>query len=179
VWHKKLSVELIAVTRVLKAHSTERRQFMTWWTSNLFSIISKFKSTICSTEYRHPVRKWPSLLGRKTNPNPKFIVMTETYFVCRIGPYFQVSLNYAFIALGVRCPWYAEISRIKNFYKCFKTCTPEPGIILQNLKPILSLFYNINWCCAVLPCPTCFGPNWLCTQFYLARSIKVLQWKKI
>ena len=42
VWLKKLSVELIAVTRVLKAHSTEHHQFMTWWTSNLFHTLSEF-----------------------------------------------------------------------------------------------------------------------------------------
>ena len=37
-----MSVELIAVTRVLKARSTEHRQFMTWWRINLFYTLSEF-----------------------------------------------------------------------------------------------------------------------------------------
>ena len=42
VWLKKSSVELIAaVTRVLKAYSTERRQFISWWTSRLFYNLSE------------------------------------------------------------------------------------------------------------------------------------------
>ena len=36
VAQKRLSVEHFAVTRVLKVHSTERRQFMTRWTGKLF-----------------------------------------------------------------------------------------------------------------------------------------------
>ena len=38
--------------------------------------------------------------GRKLTPNPKFLSMTEAYFVCHIGPNFQISMLYAFIA----CP---------------------------------------------------------------------------
>ena len=53
-----------------------------------------------STDYGRPVRKSPSLHGRKSNPNPKFIGTAEAYFVCHIGPKFQVSLIYAFIG----CP---------------------------------------------------------------------------
>ena len=34
-----------------------------------------------STDYGHPVRKSPSLSGRKSNPNPKFLGMAEAYFV--------------------------------------------------------------------------------------------------
>ena len=52
------------------------------------------------TDYGRPVRKSPSLHGQKSNPNPKFIGTAEAYFVCHIGPKFQVSLIYAFIG----CP---------------------------------------------------------------------------
>ena len=58
-------------------------------------------TTCASTDYGRPVRKSPSLQGRKSIPNPKFICTAEAYFVCYIGPKFQVSLIYAFIG----CPW--------------------------------------------------------------------------
>jgi hypothetical protein len=35
------------------------------------------------------VRKSPSLHGRKSNPNPKFLGTAEAYFVCHIGPNFS------------------------------------------------------------------------------------------
>ena len=54
-------------------------------------------------DYGRPVRKSPSLHGRKSNPNPKFLCMAEAYFVCHIGPKFQISLIYVFI---VRSPWF-------------------------------------------------------------------------
>ena len=38
--------------------------------------------------------------GRKFNPDPKFLGTAEGYFVCHIGPKFQISLMYAFIG----CP---------------------------------------------------------------------------
>ena len=47
------------------------------------------------TDYGRLVRKSPSLHGRKSNPDPKFIVMTEAYFVCHIDPNFQISSIYA------------------------------------------------------------------------------------
>ena len=49
------------------------------------------------TDYGRPVRKSPSLHGKKSNPNPKFIDTDQAYFVCPIGPKFQISLVYAFI----------------------------------------------------------------------------------
>jgi hypothetical protein len=54
------------------------------------------KSIVYVTDYGHPVRKSPSLHGRKSNPNPKFLGTAEAYFVCHIGPSFQISLIYAF-----------------------------------------------------------------------------------
>ena len=36
-------------------------------------------------DYRRPVRKSPSLHGRKSTPNPKFLGTVKAYFVCHIG----------------------------------------------------------------------------------------------
>ena len=52
-----------------------------------------------NTDYGRPVRKLPSLHGRKSNPNPKFLGTTAAYFVCRIGPKFQISLIYAWVSV--------------------------------------------------------------------------------
>ena len=49
------------------------------------------------TDYERPVMKSPSLHGQKSNSNPKFLGTAEAYFVCHIGPKFQISLIYAFI----------------------------------------------------------------------------------
>ena len=48
------------------------------------------------TDYGRPVRKLPSLHGRKSTPTPKFFGTAKGYFVCRIGPKFQISLICAF-----------------------------------------------------------------------------------
>ena len=53
-----------------------------------------------STDYGRPVRKLPSLHGRKSTPTPKFSGTAEAYFVCHIGPNFQIYLIYTFIG----CP---------------------------------------------------------------------------
>ena len=55
---------------------------------------------IFDTDYERPLRKLPSLHGRKSNPNPKFLGTAKEYFVCPIDPKFQISLIYAFIG----CP---------------------------------------------------------------------------
>ena len=52
------------------------------------------------TDYGRPVRKWPSLHGRKSNPNPKFLGTAEANFVCHFDPKFQISLIYGLIG----CP---------------------------------------------------------------------------
>ena len=52
------------------------------------------------TDYGCPVRKLPSLHGRKSTPTPKFLGTAKAYFVCHISPNFQISLIYAFIG----CP---------------------------------------------------------------------------
>ena len=46
-------------------------------------------STICITDYGRPVRKSPSLHGRKSTPTPKFLSTAEAYFVCHIRPIFS------------------------------------------------------------------------------------------
>jgi hypothetical protein len=46
------------------------------------------------------VRKSPSLHDRKSTPTPKFLGTAKAYFVCHVGPNFQISLIYAFIG----CP---------------------------------------------------------------------------
>ena len=52
------------------------------------------------TDYGREVRKLPLLHSRKSTPTPKFLGTAEAYFVCHIGPNFQISLIYAFIG----CP---------------------------------------------------------------------------
>ena len=59
-----------------------------------------FRSIHISTDYGRPVRKSPSLHGRKSTPTPKFLGTAEAYFVCHMSPNFQISLIYAFIG----CP---------------------------------------------------------------------------
>ena len=49
-----------------------------------------------STDYGRPVGKSLSLHSRRSNRNPKFLGTAKEYFVCRIGPNFQISLIYAF-----------------------------------------------------------------------------------
>ena len=57
-------------------------------------------SWIQLTDYGRLVRKSPALHGQKSTPTPKFLGTAEAYFVCHIGPNFQISLIYAFIG----CP---------------------------------------------------------------------------
>ena len=58
------------------------------------------------TDYRRPERKQSSLHGQKFYPNPKFLGTAEAYFVCHIGPIFQISLVYTFIG----CPWSVAVN---------------------------------------------------------------------
>ena len=63
----------------------------------LFTICCGF---IGNMDYGHPERKQPSLHGQKFTPTPKFLGTAKAYFVCQIGPIFQISLIYVFIG----CP---------------------------------------------------------------------------
>ena len=53
-----------------------------------------------STDYGRPERKQPSLHGRKFTPTPKSLGTAEAYFVCHIGPIFQIFMP----SLGVGSP---------------------------------------------------------------------------
>ena len=62
--------------------------------------VKKMCPMVLLTDYGHPVRKSPSLHGRKSTPTPKFLGMAEAYFVYHMGPNFRIFLIYAFIG----CP---------------------------------------------------------------------------
>ena len=62
--------------------------------------LSPFPNFDLTTNYGRLVRKSPSLHGQKLSPTPKFLGTAEAYFVCHIGPNFQISLIYVFIG----CP---------------------------------------------------------------------------
>ena len=66
------------------------------------------------TDYGRSVRKSPSLHGRKSNPNPNFIDTDEAYFICHIGPKFQVSLIYAFIGCLLGFPAGLQLAKKEN-----------------------------------------------------------------
>ena len=51
------------------------------------------------TDYGRLVGKSPSLHSGKSTPTPKFWGAAKAYFVCHIGPSFQISLIYAFHGL--------------------------------------------------------------------------------
>ena len=55
------------------------------------TLVGMLLNIALGTDYERPLKKPPSLYGQKSNPNPKFIGMAEAYFVCHIGPKFQVS----------------------------------------------------------------------------------------
>ena len=73
------------------------------------------------TDYRHPERKQPSMHGQKFNPNPKILGAAETYFVCHIGPIFQISLIYAFIG----CPQ----SVVSTYASCSQAPTTSAELL--------------------------------------------------
>ena len=48
------------------------------------------KIIMSTTDYGRPVRKSASLHGWKSTPTPKFSGTAKAYFVCHIGPNFQI-----------------------------------------------------------------------------------------
>ena len=58
-------------------------------------------SITVATDYGRPVKKSPSLHGRKSTPTLKFLGATKAYLVCHISTNFLITLIYAFIW----CPW--------------------------------------------------------------------------
>ena len=56
---------------------------------------------VSTTDYERQMSKRSSLHGRKSTPTPKFLGMAKEYFVCHIGPNFQI-LIWFMPSLGVR-----------------------------------------------------------------------------
>ena len=76
---------------------------------------------IFSTDYGHTERKQSSLHGREFNPNPKCFGTAKAYFVCHIGPIFQISLIFALIG----CPQSVIFSKAKEQSQS-KSQSPSP-----------------------------------------------------
>ena len=72
-------------------------------------------SRVETTDYGRPMRKSPSLHGRKSTPTPKFLGTAGAYFVCHIGTNFQVSLFMP--SLDVRSPWTQPMTKPKSKQK--------------------------------------------------------------
>ena len=69
------------------------------WINFYFKLGSSLACTRI-TDYGPPERKSPPLNRHKCTPTPKSLDTAKAYFVCHIGPKFQISLIYAFIG----CP---------------------------------------------------------------------------
>ena len=97
----------------------------------------------CATNYGHPVRKSPSLHGRKSNHNPNFLGTAEAYFVCRIGPNFKISLIYAF----TWCPQSVWCAVKKKFIRLWllilQACNNNTKIHIHNLQVFIP-YNNIS-----------------------------------
>ena len=74
--------------------------FTNYFSERLNLNFISLSTSYATTDDGHPEGKSPSLHGRKLNPNPKYLGTAKAYFVCHIGPNFQISLIYAFIG----CP---------------------------------------------------------------------------
>ena len=81
------------------------------------------------TDYGRPERNQPSVHGRKFTPTPKFFGMAAAYFVCHIGPIFQVSLIYAFIG----CPQFVLSTHSHAF--------AQPKVIYSKCYTKLTLYH--------------------------------------
>ena len=109
-----------------------------------------------NTDYGRPERKQPSLHGRKFNPNPKFLGTAEAYFVCHIGPIFQISLIYAFIARTTEygCMITKETacktrSRITSQSKIFQWPTNVSATFRQNISDFFDRVFVV--CAMYIP----------------------------
>ena len=61
--------------------------------SKLFTIVTVYFFFFkYIADYGCPERKQPSLHGRKFTPTPTFLVTAKAYFVCHIGPNFQIRI---------------------------------------------------------------------------------------
>ena len=120
-----------------------------------FSLLNKMidpAGCIGTTDYGRPVRKSPSLQSRKSTPNPKFLATAVAYFVCHIGPNFQISLTHAINWVSVvralryvcklpRISLRLLVSRISLQPSTLKCCVPkcEKGSLLPMVVLITSM----------------------------------------
>jgi hypothetical protein len=82
-----------------------------------------------SINYERPVRELPSLHGRKFTPIPKFLGTEEAYFVCHIGPNFQISFDLCLHWVFVVCVSELNTSYLTNAYIVFY---PQNRICIYN-----------------------------------------------
>ena len=118
LWHHLLFWdERKTLSNVFTSHHFQNDASETQLFGRLFDLNEKWKKlsqlfvnflfdiVMYETDYRHLVWTSASLHGRKSTPTPKLLGMAEAYFVCHIGPNFQISLVYM-PSLGVRSPWH-------------------------------------------------------------------------
>ena len=103
---------------------------------------------LLATNYGRPERKRPSLHGLKFTPTPKFLGMLAAYFVCHIGPIFQISLIYAFIG----CPQSVLLANIARFYNSILDVQRSRAFFLSSMflnrfkKPMSSgMSFGFYW----------------------------------
>ena len=99
---------------------------------------------VLTTDYGRPVRKLPSLHGRKSNPNPNFIGKAEAYFVCRIGQNIQISL---FIpSLGVRSAWFwLNVYSEKTNVCILQSVSSDGGLLKVSLNQFAPIFSQLDY----------------------------------
>ena len=114
--------------------------------------------------------------GRKFNPNPKFLGTAEAYFVCHIGPIFQISL------LGVHSPWFHRIwmdASLKEDMHLDKVINFIEKLtlgfsLLFFLSVILASFFCIEVLIVVESYPKTAASGVWCTMFFIYMTYTLL-----
>ena len=114
--------------------------------------------------------------GRKFNPNPKFLGTAEAYFVCHIGPIFQISL------LGVHSPWFHRIwmdASLKEDMHLDKVINFIEKLtlgfsLLIFLSVILASFFCIEVLIVVESYPKTAASGVWCTMFFIYMTYTLL-----
>ena len=88
--------------------------------------LMKNSATVLTTDYGHLMRKSPSLHSRKSTPNPKFLGTAKAYFVCHIGPNFQISLIHA----SIGCPLSVHYRKHQLYRSTEKAFRPPGGVTI-------------------------------------------------
>ena len=83
-----------------------------------------------TTDYGRPERKSPSLNSRKSTPTPKFLGTAEAYFVCHIGPNFQISLICTFIG----CPWSVATTVTEAVSQAYEDLHKSPKVVGKHIQ---------------------------------------------